>query len=814
VTDLTFDREQLSLPDNSSRTALAPIMTDYQAVLIQAVADHNAGRTAAAEQGYRTVLAEQPDQADALWLLGLVLDRQGRSAEALPLYDRVISRNPGHLQARLNRGKLHRQQGRAALAIDDLKAVLAQDPTHLEAGFFLGLALRQNGDEQGAARQFAATAVHHPQSPEMHLNHGVSLVSLKDFDAAQASFERALELRPTMVEAVNNLGAMLFQCRKFSEAIAVYRRYQAVIGNHTESLLNLGVVLSGRKEHGRAQAVIRRGLMLQPDHAALWVSLGTSLAAEARLEEALGLFHRGLLCQPGTVDAYIQIADAHQIQGRVGRAVEAVQKAIDLDPRHARAHNSLGNSLLALGRLDQAAEILSKAIALDSNLVEAHNNLAAVRRNQGRISEAEASFRRALEVDPGNVQIHSNLLLTLLYDDSIDDETLFQEHLSWAERHEAPLKRLWKPWTNDRRPQRCLRIGYVSPDLRDHAAAYFVEPLFASHDRSRVEVFAYAEVQRTDAVTERLKGLVDHWRMTVGMSDDAVAEMIRCDGIDILVDLAGHTANNRLLVFARKPAPVQASWLGYAATCGMSSIDYLILDPWVIPQELGQDQYYTERIIRLPSVQRAYTPPAVTADLAPPPLLRNGYVTFGSFNHYVKVTEPVVRAWSRLLLEIPDSRLLILTNTHPDQVKAPYVAAGIEGHRILVRGRQPLSEYFQTFNEVDIALDPFPHTGGTTTFHTCWMGVPLISMAGRRIARRSSLAILGPLGLQELVADDETGYIAIARALAADPERMVTIRRELRDRMKASIFLDPVAIARDFEDVYQRMWLDFLAAST
>ena len=463
------------------------------------------------------------------------------------------------------------------------------------------------------------------------------------------------------------------------------------------------------------------------------------------------------------------------------------------------------------GRPAEAEAAYRRAIELKPDYAEAHINLGNALKDQGRLAEAEAMYRRAIDLKPDFAKAHSALLLLLNYRPATDPSALYRAHREWRDRYARHLERPARPYDNTRDPERRLRVGYVSPDFRTHSVSFFFEPLLAAHDRAAVELFCYAEVKHPDDTTSRLKTLADYWRSTLGLTDDGVGDLGRADGMDVLVDLAGHTGDNRLLVFARKPAPVQVTWLGYPSTTGLSTIDCRLTDAIADPEE-GSGACHSETLVRLPGGFLCYKAPEVAPEVSPLPARTTGFVTFGSFNNSSKVTPEVVAVWARIMRRIPGSHLLLKSRQFADATTRQryvklFVGYGIDAPRIRLLPNAPsLEKHLGTYSRVDIALDTFPYNGTTTTCEALWMGVPVITLRGDRHAGRVGASLLARVGLAELIAENEEAYVETAVSLAGDRGRLEALRTGLRARMSASPLCDPAGFARQVEAAYREMW--------
>ncbi len=507
-------------------------------------------------------------------------------------------------------------------------------------------------------------------------------------------------------------------------------------------------------------------------------------------------------------------ADSHNnlgiILGQKGLLAEAAQcfrLALASNNDHGNAHYNLGTALVELGQLAEAGACFLEALRLDPRRADAHNNLGNVYKEQGQLEEAVASFRMALELRPDYITAHNNLVYTLHICPGLAPQTILAECENWNRQHAALLAGLIQAPQCDATPGRRLRIGYVSPDFRSHPVGRFILPLLAAHDRGQVEVFGYSSVKKPDALTERCRGLVDAWRPITHLTDDQTAQLIRGDRIDILVDLAMHTMDNRLLVFARKPAPIQVTYLAYGGTTGLHTMDYRLTDPYLDPPGRN-DAFYSEKSTRLPHTYWVYQPVSDTPVAAEPPSVATGQITFGCLNNFCKVTSPTLELWGQVLQACPGAALLLYARqgSHRDRVCRVLERWGVAADRLTFVDWLPVADYFRTYSRLDVALDPFPYGGGTTTCDALWMGVPVVSLVGQTAVGRGGLSILSNVGLQDLAATDTAQYVQTAVALARDRQRLRELRATLRTRMQASPLMDVPAFARGVEEAYRQMW--------
>ena len=499
-------------------------------------------------------------------------------------------------------------------------------------------------------------------------------------------------------------------------------------------------------------------------------------------------------------------------------AIAAYQRSIALRPEYAEAHFNFAIALKEIGRLDEAVFACHRAIALRPDFPDAYLQLGNTLKDMSQHDDDVAAYRQAIALKPDFAEAHSNLLLALHYHPNIDEQAMFEEHRGWNRQHAEPLKKFIVPISTDRDPERRLKIGYVSPDFKKHAVAPAVLPLLASHDHEKFEIFCYAEVQKPDAMTARFRACADQWRSTAGLSDEQMANLIRQDQIDILVDLAGHTAGGRLLVFARKPAPIQVNRQGYPNTTGLTAIDYRMTDAHADPPGLS-DTLHSEQLIRLPRTNWIYQPPENSP--TPDHRMAGGAITFGCFNNFAKVTEPMLMLWGRILKAVPASRLLLkaaaMGNPGARQrVRELFIKEGIDAACDLeLRGHEPqLDGHLALYNQVDIALDPFPYHGTSTTYDALWMGVPLITLAGRTHVSRVGVSLLMNMGLPELIAENPDDYVNIAAELANDRPRLRNLHSTLRGRMEQSPLMDGPGFARNIESAYRQMWRKWCETAT
>ena len=708
-----------------------------------ALQHHRAGRYAEAETLYRQILAVQPQNADVLHLLGVLAHQVGRNDAAVELIQKALALAPDAPAYHSDYGEVCRQLGRTQEAIAACRRALELMPDYADAHYNLGNALVADGRYEQAVESYRRTVQLMPAFAGAQNNMGVALTKLGRNEEAIEHFRLAAVLMPEFADAHNNLGHALTAVGRLAEAADACRLALRLNPRLHSAQNNLGNALMGQGKFDEAATIFRSALPAQPDCPDTHFNLGNALANQCCYEGATAEYRHSLRCKHGNADVW----------------------------------NALGNAFT----------------------------------QQGLMDEALPAFRHALELRPDFAVAHSSLLLGLHHLPDCQPETVFAEHCRWSEIHAQGLAKLAVPHGNIRDAERRLRIGYVSPDFREHSVAYFIEALLSCHDGDRVEILCYADMTHEDQVTARMRGYAVQWRKTTGIGDDEMAELIRRDGIDILVDLAGHTAGNRLPVFARRPAPVQVTYLGYPDTTGMAEMDYRLTDVHADPPGLTE-HLHTEKLVRLRASVWCYRPAADAPPVGALPAAQSGHVTFGSFNAMAKMSGGMPALWARLLMEVPGSRLLLKNSGLAERavregVLEIFARAGVVAERVDLMGRtDSVAEHLAAYGRVDIALDTFPYHGTTTTCEALWMGVPVVTLAGRTHASRVGVSLLKNVGLPELIAGSEDEYISIATKLAADTARLAELRAIMRDRLRGSVLMDGVRFARNVEDAYRKMW--------
>jgi len=600
------------------------------------------------------------------------------------------------------------------------------------------------------------------------------------------------------------------QANHLQEAEQIYRQVLEVEPNNSDALHLLGVIAYQVKNYDVAVDLISQAIQINDTAPNFYNSLGNALSDQGKLEEALACYRQVLALDPNFAEAYRNLGVVFKNQGLLDEALEHYQRAIDLQPDLVDAHTSLGVVFLEQGLLTKAIESCERAFALNPDAVEPLNNLANALKEGGRIGEAIEHYRAILKNHP-IAQVHSNLLTTLNYAVGYEASSIFSEHQQFNEQYALPVAaQAFYQQSHSVAHGGRLKIGYVSPDLRDHPVAYFIEPILAHHDHEQFEIFCYYTYPQIDKVTRHLQQYVDHWFDCAALSNGKLADQISLDQIDILVDLTGHTAKNRLLMLAMRPAPVQVTYLGYPCTTGLTMIDYRITDGYMDPVD-RLESLNSETPVRMQGSYFCYSPHENSPPVSELPAIEQGYVTFGSFNNYCKLNAELFALWAQILGAVPDSKLLIKAKSLVDQATreallAQFAELGIAAERLIVSEYTQSPQHLKSYHQVDIALDSFPFTGGTTTFEALWMGVPVVTLVGERHVSRQGLSILSVLGLTDLIADTPEAYVDRAVSVARDIQALQQLRGGMREKMQTSPLMDGVSFTRDLEARYREMW--------
>lgn len=717
--------------------------------------------------------------AGRLWMYaGRWLARQGMTALAETCYRNGAAAGVGGASAEA--GFLLSQQllarGRDREAIAACEEVLRTDPRHARAWCALGAARRRQAQMDEAREAFERAVAIDPRYSQAWSNLGEWHLMKGQFGAALEHIDKALQCDPGLVEALNNRVAVLYELGRYKEA----------------------------------EATAKEAIELHPDNAALNVNMGNVLLHVGKSRLALKCFRKALECDPGCAEAHLNLAMMLGETARFGEVIEYLEHEIAVKGESAHRLAALALAQSVTGDIEAAQATCRKILEDHPDNVSALITLAGCLGERGEHLEAMELQKQVLEANPQLQSVCSSAAFNATYLAEYSAEQVYACHQDWAQRFEAPFAAEAIVHAPANQPDRPLRIGYVSGDFGTHPVGFLLRDVTRHHDRTNYYIHCYSMMRGSDPITETIRANADSWVDALLLGDEELVEQIRQDRIDILVDLSGHTAYNRLPVFVRRPAPVQATWIGYFHSTGLSSIDYFITDPYTSPA--GSGQLFSETPVWLPHSRFCYSPPDYAPPVAPPPLLAGGAPVFGCFNRIEKVGDNVVAAWAKILEAVPGSRLLLKAGNLKsgylcDEMRRRFAAHGIGADRLDLRGGSPHPEMLEQYGEIDIALDPFPFNGGMTTLEALWMGVPVVTLAGSSVVSRQTVAALANIGLaDELAFPDIDAYVRGAAALAADPARLARLREELRPRMEASPLRRAEEFTRDLEALFRRAW--------
>ena len=645
-----------------------------------------------------------------------------------------------------------------------------------------------------------------PADASAHVNLGYVKLEQKQLGEARCCVQKAIELDPENYDAWYILASIHELEQDLATAVSLYRKTFEIKQDFKLAYLSCSRLLRLDGENIAALDVVNAAISSLPEDGEFHLEAGILQLGLGQVNEAFASYERATLLAPEAPEPYVNMAAALISISAYAGAVEQCQIAIRLNPKSSLAHDNLGVALLYLDRSDEAMSAFEAALTIDANMTSAICNMGSVYIAQAKLDEAIAQYRRSLSLDPSHFGTNNNLLFALNYHPDLDAQTIYQAYEQFNEKVGVPLQKTWAPHGNSAAGNRLLRIGYVSPDFRRHSVMRFLEPVLTLHDKQSFEVYAYAEVTTMDDVTARAQIIVSHWRSTVGMTDAAIAQMIRTDQIDVLIDVAGHTSGNRLRAFAHKPAPVTVSWMGFGYTTGLPAIDYYLTD--AISAPAGSEHLFAEKPWRMNRAPYVYRSDPAMGAVGTLTAKDRGYITFCTLTRPVRVNHRVVRVWAEILRRLPNARLVVDSKSYSDTATseiliAQFVTLGIDRSRLEVGYHSPPWDLMRS---VDISLDCFPHNSGTTLFESLYMGVPYITLAGRPSVGRLGATILQCVGHSEWVATSEDEYVELAVDLASDLTRLAHVRANLRTEMERSPLMDETGFTRALENTYREMF--------
>ena len=674
----------------------------------------------------------------------------------------------------------------------------------------LGVAIAEQGRMEEAIAPMQKVIQLEPKDAEAHRNLAMALKELGKTPSAEQHFRKCIALNYQDAIAYSALGRMMNEQKNYSEAEKLCRKAITIKYDLPEAHDQLGVSLLWQKKISEAESCFRSAILLDPTMADAHNNLGITLNELRQYEAATLSYCEAIKLNPRFANAYCNLATNFSCADQLLEAEAAYRKAIEIDPQHNLGLSNLGALLNNQGKLQEAKALLERALDVDPHWPPTLNNLGNVHKELGTIEIAMEYYRKAFTNDTTMASAFSNLLLAACYHSTLSPDQALQEAINYGKHISALAKHKYQTWycqttnvANDK-----IRIGFVSGDLRRHAVTFFLEGLLRYIDKNKFELIAYPTQPKEDEVTALIKPHFIKWQALYGKSDRDAAELIYRDAPHILFDLSGHTAYNRLPMFAYKPAPIQVSWAGYPATTGLAEMDYILADPYLVP--VGQESPFVEQVWRLPEIAGCFAPLMDDIDIAELPALQNGFITFGCFNNLTKMNDDVVELWAQVLHAVPNSKLHIQTRQLSDEsvlknTYTRYAAHGITPERLILEGKTARLDYFKSYNKIDIALDPFPSSGGTTTADTLFMSVPIITLKGTDFRSRLGESIAQNVGQSEWIAADKADYIQKAKIFSSDLTKLAKIRSELRARVMASPLFDTTRFARHFEQAMMEM---------
>jgi protein O-GlcNAc transferase len=782
----------------------------------------------------------KPDFAEAYLSLGIIFTRLGIYKSAELNFKKSIALKNNLIRAYIEFGNFKRKNGQLEEALVQYEIAISINPNLPEAHSNLGNVLRDLGKFELAEASYRKAILLNPNFSEAHSNLGNILRDLGQLEEAEASYRKAILIKPSYANAHSNLGNLLRELGRLGEAETHCRKAIALDQSLGEAHSNLANVLMDMKQISEAEFHYREAIRLSPDLSNAYINLGNLLKSNCEFSSAEFVYKKAIQLKPEMSEAHSNLGNLLRDLGRLKEAEDCFRKALDINPNFAIGHNNLGNLLVDLrdyeaakicyseairidplysiaysnlgklyqdtGRLVQAELHCRMALNLTPSFAPAHNNLGNALKDLGDFRQARQCYREAIKLAPGNLACFDNLLFVTNYDEQLTLADVYKEY----ENYNAVISQLVIEKYHHSKHldlhSRKIRIGYSSPDFKEHSCRYFIEPIFRNHDRSKFEIYAYSNVPVPDIHTERLKKYFDGWVDVSQMSDKEMAQCIVDNKIDILVDLAGHTVGNRLIVFAMRPAPIQVTYLGYGYTSGLKEIDYFIGDEYLTP--LGCEPYFSERLWRIPTPFYCYDPPIeIAPEVSDLPALKNGYITFGSLTRTVRLNDHLLKIWKMILDRVPNSRLRLDQVPFADAETCEGFFRRLEGvgflrHQIQLSFTKP---HWTVYNEIDITLDCFPHNTGTTMLESLWMGVPVLSKKDRPSVGRIGASVLNAIDLNDWIVDDEETYIKKAIEFANNYELLIKLRSSLRERFKKSSIVNCIKLTSNLEAAYIEM---------
>ncbi|CAK9140186.1 unnamed protein product [Ilex paraguariensis] len=776
---------------------------------------------------YEGVLEKDSGNVEANIGKGICLQMQNMGRLAFESFAEAIKLDPQNACALTHCGILYKDEGRLVEAAESYQKALGADPSYKPASECLaivltdlGTSLKLAGNTQEGIQKYYEAIKIDPHYAPAYYNLGVVYSEMMQYDMALNCYEKAALERPMYAEAYCNMGVIYKNRGDLESAIACYERCLAVSPNFEIAKNNMAIALTdlGTKvklegDVNQGVAYYKKALYYNWHYADAMYNLGVAYGEMLKFDMAIVFYELAFHFNHHCAEACNNLGVIYKDRDNLDKAVECYQLALSIKPNFSQSLNNLGVVYTVQGKMDAAATMIEKAIVANPTYAEAYNNLGVLYRDAGNISLAIEAYEQCLKIDPDSRNAGQNRLLAMNYINEGTDDKLFEAHRDWGRRF-MRLYPQYTSWDNPKDPERPLVIGYVSPDYFTHSVSYFIEAPLIHHDYANYTVVVYSAVVKADTKTSRFRESVlkkgGIWRDIYGIDEKKVASMVREDKVDILVELTGHTANNKLGMMACRPAPVQVTWIGYPNTTGLPTIDYRMTDALADPPDTRQK--HVEELVRLPECFLCYTPSPEAGPIPPTPALSNGFITFGSFNNLAKITPKVLQVWARILCAVPNSRLVVKCKPFCcDSVRQRFLSTleelGLESLRVDLLPLILLNhDHMQAYALMDISLDTFPYAGTTTTCESLYMGVPCVTMGGSVHAHNVGVSLLNTVGLGHLVAKSEDEYVQLALQLASDVTALSKLKMGLRDLMSKSPLCNGSKYILGLESTYRNMW--------
>ncbi|GER29047.1 tetratricopeptide repeat protein [Striga asiatica] len=776
---------------------------------------------------YESVLERECENVEAHIGKGICLQMQNLGRVAYESFAEAVRLDPQNACALTHCGILYKDEGRLVEAAEMYQKALKADPSYKLAAECLAIVLTDLGTSlklagnspEGIQKYYEAIKID-PHYAPAYYNLGVVYSEMMQYDTALSCYERAAIERPMYAEAYCNMGVIYKNRGDLESAIACYDRcltvspnFEIAKNNMAIALTDLGTKVKLEGDINQGVAYYKKALYYNWHYADAMYNLGVAYGEMLKFDMAIVFYELAFHFNPHCAEACNNLGVIYKDRDNLDKAVECYQMALSIKPNFSQSLNNLGVVYTVQGKMDAAASMIEKAIVANPTYAEAYNNLGVLYRDAGNISLAVEAYEQCLKIDPDSRNAGQNRLLALNYIYEGADDKLYETHRDWGRRF-LRLFPQYNSWDNVKDPERPLVIAYVSPDYFTHSVSYFIEAPIIYHDYANYKVVVYSAVVKADAKTNRFRDRVlkngGTWRDIYGIDEKKVASLVREDKIDILVELTGHTANNKLGMMACRPAPVQVTWIGYPNTTGLPTIDYRITDALADPVDTKQK--HVEELVRLPDSFLCYTPSPEAGPVSPAPALANGFVTFGSFNNLAKITPKVLQVWAKILCAVPNSRLIVKCKPFCcDSLRQQFLTTleklGLDSLRVDLLPLIILNhDHMQAYSLMDISLDTFPYAGTTTTCESLYMGVPCVTMGGSVHAHNVGVSLLKTVGLNNLVAKNEDEYVQMAVQLASDLNALSSLRMRLRDLMLKSPLCDGSKFTRGLESAFRNMW--------